>query len=107
VPFGARTLLTVLTLSWVVFVINVAVQYPLFIRFGYSRISAFCTFLPLALVMVALTRLHLTIVSFAAIQIWLPVIWVAGMAAIVASIAVAMTADRRRVLRRGIRRRSA
>jgi hypothetical protein len=107
VPFGARTLLTVLTLSWAVFVINVAVQYPLFIRFGYSRISVFCTFLPLALVLMALTRLHLTVVSFAAIQIWLPVIWLAGLAAIGASVTVAMIADRRRVLMRGIRRRSA
>lgn len=97
VPFGGRTLVTVLTLFWVMFVINVAIQFPLFIRFGYSRISVLCTFLPLALVMLAVTRLHLTIVTFASIQIWLPLLWVAGMAAIVASVAVAMIADRRRV----------
>ncbi len=96
VPFGGRTLVTVLTLSWAIFVINVAIQFPLFIRFGYSRISVLCTFVPLALIMMAVTRLHLTIVTFASIQIWLPVVWAAGVAAIVASAAVAMSADRRR-----------
>jgi hypothetical protein len=97
VPLPGRTLLTVLTLAWAMFVINLAVQFPLFIRFGYSRISLLSTFLPLAFVLMAVTRLHLTIVSFAALQIWLPVLWVAGAAAIVGSIAVAGAADRRRV----------
>lgn len=96
-PFGGRTLVTVLTLSWAIFVINVAIQFPLFVRFGYSRISVLCTFVPLALVMMAVTRLHLTIVTFASIQIWLPVVWAAGVAAIMVSAAVAMSADRRRV----------
>ena len=97
VPLGDRTLLTALTLSWVMFVVNVAIQFPLFIRFGYSRISVLCTFLPLALIMLAVTRLHLTVVSFASIQTWLPLLWVAGIVATAASVAVAMTADRRRV----------
>jgi len=67
------------------------------IRFGYSRISVLCTILPLALIMVAVTRLHLTVVSFASIQPWLPLLWVAGIAATVASVALATTADRRRL----------
>ncbi|MEU4221841.1 ABC-2 transporter permease [Actinoplanes sp. NPDC026623] len=96
-PLGGRTLLTVLTLSWAVFVVNVAIQFPLFVRFGYSRISLLSTFLPLALVMMALARLHLTIVTFAELQTWLPLLWVAGAAALVASVAVAVTADHRRV----------
>ena len=58
--------------------------------------SLMSTFLPLAVVMVALTRLHLRIVSFAALQGWLPLCWVAGAAAIAGSVAVAGTADRRR-----------
>jgi hypothetical protein len=78
-----------------VFVANVAIQFPLFIRFGYSRISLLCTFLPLALVMMAATRLHLTIVTLASIQPWLPLLWIAGVAATVASAVVAVTADRR------------
>ena len=97
VPFGGRTVVTVLTLSWAMFVINVAIQFPLFIRFGYSRISVLCTILPLAVVMMAVTRLHLSIMTFASIQNWLPLLWMAGVAAIVASVAVAMTMDRRRV----------
>ena len=50
--------------------------------------------------MMAVTRLHLSIVSFAAIQDWLPLIWVAGAAAIAASVSAATIADRRRVAQR-------
>jgi ABC-2 family transporter protein len=95
VPFGGRTLVTELTLSWALFAVNVGIQFPLFIRFGYTRISVLGTTLPLALVMLAIIKLHLTIAS---IQIWLPLLWVAGVAAIATSTAVAMTADRRRYL---------
>ena len=94
VPFGGRTLLTVLTLSWAVFAVNVAIQFPLVIRFGYSRVSVLGTTLPLVVVVGTVYRLHLTIPSN---QVWLPFLWVAGAAAIVTSAAVAMTADRRRV----------
>lgn len=94
VPFDGRTLATVLTVSWAVFAVNVAIQFPLVIRFGYTRVSVLGTALPLAVVAGTVYKLHLTIPS---IQSWLPLIWVAGVAAIVASTAVAMTADRRRV----------
>jgi hypothetical protein len=87
-PLGGRELLTALTLSWAIFVINVSIQFPLFIRFGYSRISLMSTFLPLAVIMIALTRGHLSLVSFASLQHWLPLFWVAGAAAIAASMAV-------------------
>jgi hypothetical protein len=70
VPFGGRTLVTMLTLSWAIFAINVAIQFPLQLH------------------------LHLTITP---IQIWLPLLWVAGVAAIMTSAAVAITADQRRV----------
>jgi hypothetical protein len=98
VPFGASTIVTVLTLSWAMFAVTVAIQFPLFIRFGFSRISVMSTFLPLALALV-LTRLHLTIVTFATIQRWLPLIGLAGAAVLAASAAVATTADPRRVRR--------
>jgi hypothetical protein len=93
-PFTGRTLVTVLAVSWALFTLNVAIQFPLFIRFGYSRISVLGTTLPLALVSLAFVRLHLTI---AWIHAWLPLFWVGGVAAIVMSAAVATTADRRRV----------
>jgi hypothetical protein len=95
VPFGGR-ILAMLTLSWGLFAVNVAIQFPLLIRFGYTRISALSTTLPLTLVVFAVVRLHphLTVES---VQPWLPLAWAAGMAAIVTSAAVAMTADRQRV----------
>ena len=55
VPFGGRTLVTLLTLSWALFAVNVAIQFPLLIRFGYTRISVLGTTLPLALVMLAVS----------------------------------------------------
>ena len=88
--FDGGTFAAVLTLSWAVFVVNVAVQFPLFIRFGYSRIGLLVTYLPLALVMIAVTRLHLSIVSFATIERWLPLFWVAGAALLAASVAVSL-----------------
>jgi hypothetical protein len=91
-PIGGRELLTTVTLAWAIFVVNVAIQFPLFIRFGYSRISLMSTFLPIAVIMMALTRMHLRIVSFATLQEWLPVIWVAGAAVIGVSVAVAVSA---------------
>jgi ABC-2 family transporter protein len=94
VPFGGRTLVMVLTASWAVFAVNVAIQFPLVIRFGYTRVSVLGTALPLAVVVGTVYKLHLTVPS---IQIWLPILWVAGVAAIVASGGVAIAADRRRM----------
>ncbi|MBY8882022.1 ABC-2 transporter permease [Actinacidiphila acidipaludis] len=93
VPFGGRTLATMLTLAWVLFAVNIAIQFPLLIRFGYARISVLGTTMPLALVMLAVYRLHLTIAS---IQAWLPLVWVAGAAAIVTSAVLAAHAPRPR-----------
>ncbi|MFD8708111.1 ABC-2 transporter permease [Kitasatospora sp. NPDC059648] len=90
---SGRTLLTMLTLSWALFAVNIAIQLPLLIRFGYARISVLGTTLPLALIMLAVFRLHLTIAS---IQLWLPLLWVAGAAAIVTSAALATHVPKRR-----------
>jgi hypothetical protein len=94
VPFGEHTLVTVLAVSWALFAVNVAIQFPLFIRFGYSRISVVGTTVPLAVVTLAVVRLHLTMTS---IETWVPLLWPAGVAALVLSATVAMTADHRRV----------
>jgi hypothetical protein len=96
VPFSGRDFLTMLTLSWVLFAINVAIQFPLLIRFGYTQVNVLATTLPLALVMFAILKLHL-FPSIASVQVWLPLLGGAGVAAIVASVAAAITADRRRV----------
>ncbi|MGK4585846.1 ABC-2 transporter permease [Kitasatospora sp. HPMI-4] len=91
VPLSGRTLITLLTLSWALFTVNIAIQFPLLIRFGYARISVLGTTLPLALIMLTVFRLHLTIAS---IQVWLPLLWAAGAAAIVTSAALAAHAPR-------------
>jgi hypothetical protein len=87
---GGRTMVTMLTLAWALFAVNVAIQFPLLIRFGYARISVLGTTMPLALVMLAVYRLHLTITS---IQAWLPLVWVAGAAALVTSAVLAARAS--------------
>ncbi|ARP73329.1 hypothetical protein LK07_30060 [Streptomyces pluripotens] len=92
-PFAGRALVTMLTLAWMLFAANIAIQLPLLIRFGYARISVLGTTVPLALVMLTVLRLHLTM---AWIQAWLPLIWVAGVAAIVTSAALAAHAPKPR-----------
>jgi hypothetical protein len=96
VPFSGHDFLAMLTLSWALFAINVAIQFPLLIRFGYTQVSVLATTLPVALVMYAVLKLHV-FRSIAAVQVWLPLIGGAGVAAMVASVAVAITADQRRV----------
>jgi hypothetical protein len=41
------------------------------------------------LILMAVTRLHLTLVTFAQIQAWLPLFWVGGVAVLGASVAAA------------------
>ncbi|NUP38956.1 MAG: hypothetical protein HOY76_18555 [Streptomyces sp.] len=86
VPYGGRTLVTMLTVSWVLFAVDIAVQLPLLTWFGYTRISVLGTTMPLALVMVAVFRLHLTI---SWVRSWMPLLWVAGAAVLAASAALA------------------
>jgi hypothetical protein len=93
VPFGGHALVTVLTVSLALFAVNVAIQFPLFIRFGYSRISVLGTTVPLAVITLAVVRLHLTMTS---IETWVPLLWPAGVAAIAISATVAMSVDGRR-----------
>jgi hypothetical protein len=85
-PLGGRTLVTMLTLSWTLFAVNIAIQLPLLIRFGYARVSVLGTTVPLALVMVAVYWLHPTLAS---LREWLPVLGVAGAAAVAVSAALA------------------
>jgi ABC-2 family transporter protein len=96
VPFSGRDLLTMLTLSWALFAVNIAIQFPLLIWFGYTRVSVLATTLPVGLILVAVLKLHV-FSSIAAVQAWLPLLGGAGVAAMAASVAVAITADRRRV----------
>ena len=91
-PFGGRSLATLLTLSWALFAVNISIQLPLLIRFGYTRISVLATTVPLALVMLTVIRVHLDLRS---IQNWLPLFWAAGAIAIATSAALASHASSR------------
>ncbi|CAG7649844.1 hypothetical protein SBRY_50207 [Actinacidiphila bryophytorum] len=46
---SCHDLATVLALSWALFALTIAIQFPLLIRFGYARISILGTSLPPAL----------------------------------------------------------
>ncbi|MER5640220.1 ABC-2 transporter permease [Kitasatospora sp. NPDC002227] len=81
------SLATPLTLSWALFGVNIAIQLPLLVRFGYARASVLGTTVPFALVMIAVVRLHLTLGS---VQSWLPLFWVLGAVAVAGSAAVAV-----------------
>jgi hypothetical protein len=86
-PFGGRLVATELTLSWTVFAAVIAIQFPLFIRYGYSRTSALATALPLATIVGIAYRSYLTVAS---VHSWLPLIAAAAVAAMVVSAAVAV-----------------
>lgn len=92
-PVDGPTLVTLLALSWVLFAVNIAIQFPLLIRFGYARINVLATLVPVGLVMGAVLRLHL---SLASIQHWLPFLWPAGAAAIAVSAALVSHEPRQR-----------
>jgi hypothetical protein len=93
-PFGGGTLLTVLALAWGFFAVNTAIQFPLFIRFGYSRINLWGTTVPLTLVTIAAVRMHLPL---GPVRIWAVLLGVAGTALFVTSAAAAGIIDRWRI----------
>jgi ABC-2 family transporter protein len=94
VPFSGRGLVTMLALSWALFAVNTAFQFPLLIRFGYTRASVLGTIVPSAAVVGVVYKLHLNVAS---LQNWLALLWVSGAAVILASVAVATAADRWRM----------
>jgi hypothetical protein len=85
---------TILAVAWGLFAVNVAIQFPLLIRFGYTRIGVWGTTLPLTLIVVAVVRWHVALTS---LRPWLPLVWPVGAAALVASAVVAVAVDRQRV----------
>jgi hypothetical protein len=97
VPFGGRTLLTMLALSWALYSVNIAIQFPVLIRFGYTSGSVLGTTLPLAVIVGTLYKTHLTITSM---QNWIALVAVVGLVVFAASAALALTADRRRMRHR-------
>ena len=94
IAFSGHTATEVLAISWAAFALNISLQYPLFVRFGYTRAAMLGTALPIALVAVAVTRFHLTIQPDA---MSLTLMAVAGVVLFVISAVVTMIIDPRHV----------
>jgi ABC-2 family transporter protein len=90
-PLSGHTLETILALSWGLYAVDISIQLPLLIRFGYTRIGLWGITAPLALAADAVVRFHISLTS---LDRWLPVVWLIGVAVVAASAAVAPVVDR-------------
>ena len=93
VSYDGRAIVGLLVLSWAVFALNISIQFPLFVRFGYTYAGMLGTTLPIALVAVIVAHTHLNLKPNAG---WLILLVAAGVAVLGASIATAMALDPRR-----------
>jgi ABC-2 family transporter protein len=96
VSFGGYALTAIVALSWALFALNISIQFPLFVRFGYTRAGMLGTMLPIALVTIAAVRTHLDIKPGPG---WLALLAVGAVVLFCASAAVAMAIDPRRARR--------
>ena len=94
--FGGYELGAVVAVSWVLFALNVSVQFPMFVRFGYSRAGMLGTALPIALAVVVAVRAHFDLRPSAVLLILLAA---GGAVVFGASAAVALAIDPRRARR--------
>jgi hypothetical protein len=62
-PLGGHEFVISLVASWAVFGVVVGMQYPLFMHFGYTRISALGTTMPVVLVLFAELKLNLVVIE--------------------------------------------
>lgn len=90
IAFSGHTLVMVVVLSWAAFALAVSIQFPLFVRFGFTRSGLLATTLPVAVVAVAATRLHLHFTPDGTV---LTLLAVGGAALLAASVAVAAATD--------------
>lgn len=95
VAFGGSDFTAVLAVSWALFALNIAVKFPLFVRFGYSQVGMLGTTIPIAVVGVIASRAHLSLPS----TTWLGLLAVAGVVLYGIAIAAALALDPRRVRR--------
>jgi hypothetical protein len=93
VALSGHALYTMITLAWGLFAVNISIQLPVLIRWGYTRVGLWSTTAPLALVMSLLFKSQ---VGVASLDHWLPVFWPGGVTVVAASTAVATALDRRR-----------
>lgn len=98
VSFSGHEFAAALAVSWALFALNIAVKFPLFIRFGYSQVGMLGTTIPIALVAVIASRAHLSVPS----AVWLDLLAAGGLVLLGGSIAVTVAVDPRRMRRPGL-----
>jgi hypothetical protein len=99
VPFGGGKLGAVLAVSWLLYVLNVAIKLPLFVRFGYSQIGMLGTTVPIAVIALFFSKTHMTMPSESTLKSWLIIGVVASVFVFALSAVVATALDPRRIRR--------
>jgi hypothetical protein len=94
ISLSAHTLTMILVVSWAMFALSVSIQFPLFLRYGYTRVGLLATTLPVAVVAMVALRWHLHVTVTTA---WLVALVAAGAVLLGASLAVAGLVDPRRL----------
>jgi hypothetical protein len=96
VSLGGYAFSAIVSVSWALFALSISIQFPLFVRFGYTRAGMLGTTLPIILVALAALREHLDIKLA---PVWLVLLAVGGVVLVCASATIAMTLDPRRARR--------
>jgi hypothetical protein len=92
VSFGGYTLGAIAALSWTVYALTISIQFPLFVRFGYSRAGMIGTSMPIILVAYAALKTH---VNLRPDPVWLILLAAGGVVLFCVSAAVAMALNPR------------
>jgi hypothetical protein len=98
VSFGGYALSDVVAVSWALYALNISIMFALFVRFGYMRVGAIGTTVPvilLAFVALAAGRAHVIKPG----PVWLILPAAGGVVLFCASAIVAMSLDPRRARR--------
>lgn len=94
IAFTGHTIAMVLVLSWAAFALTVSIQFPLFVRFGFTRSGLLATTLPITVIGVAATRMHLHLKPDTTV---LALVAVGGAALLAVSVVVTTVMDPRRL----------
>lgn len=97
VSLGAHTFWVIAAISWAVFALNISIQFPLYVRFGYTRAGMLATTLPITLATFAAIRTNVDHLKLS--SVWLILLAVGGVVLFCASVAATMALDPRRARR--------
>jgi hypothetical protein len=98
--FGGYALTAIVAVSWALFALNISIQFPLFVRFGYTRSGMVGTTMTLTVVTVTATVAILQAhVHLKPGLVWLILVAAIGVVLFGASAATAIGLDPRRVRR--------